>query len=117
MEETLNLFNEICNSKWFINTSMILFLNKKRFISTKLLGLNDNKSVSLTTCPVFHDYKGPDQDYDSAIEYIEDKFLAQNMNPDKKVYYHITCATDTKIMTQIFESVKDIIINQAMEMF
>ena len=29
MIEALQLFEQICNSKWFKNTAMILFLNKK----------------------------------------------------------------------------------------
>ncbi len=29
MVEALNLFEEICNSRWFHRTSMILFLNKR----------------------------------------------------------------------------------------
>lgn len=29
MHESIKLFKEICNTKWFANTSMILFLNKK----------------------------------------------------------------------------------------
>jgi hypothetical protein len=29
MHESIKLFKEICNTKWFVNTSMILFLNKK----------------------------------------------------------------------------------------
>jgi guanine nucleotide-binding protein subunit alpha, other len=28
MQEALMLFDSICNSQWFVNTSMILFLNK-----------------------------------------------------------------------------------------
>ena len=29
MEESLSLFEQICNSKWFAETSVILFLNKQ----------------------------------------------------------------------------------------
>ena len=29
MEESLSLFEQICNSKWFAQTSVILFLNKQ----------------------------------------------------------------------------------------
>ena len=31
------LFDNICNSKWFINTSMILFLNKIDIFKKKIL--------------------------------------------------------------------------------
>ncbi len=29
MDEALQLFHETCSGKWFVNTSFILFLNKK----------------------------------------------------------------------------------------
>ena len=29
MTESMKLFDSICNSKWFVETSIILFLNKK----------------------------------------------------------------------------------------
>lgn len=32
MHESMKLFDSICNNKWFTETSIILFLNKKRFI-------------------------------------------------------------------------------------
>eukprot|EP01121_Diplochlamys_sp_Union-15-3_P000636 TRINITY_DN1053_c0_g2_i3.p1 TRINITY_DN1053_c0_g2~~TRINITY_DN1053_c0_g2_i3.p1 ORF type:complete len:293 (+),score=43.69 TRINITY_DN1053_c0_g2_i3:44-922(+) len=50
MHESLRLFKEICNSKWFVDTSMILFLNKKDLFEEKI-----NK-VPLTVC--FKDYDG-----------------------------------------------------------
>src|SRR4051794_10860416 len=34
MVEALNLFEEICNSRWFHKTSMILFLNKRDLFCT-----------------------------------------------------------------------------------
>lgn len=36
LEEALNLFEEICNSKWFENTSIILFLNKEDLFRDKI---------------------------------------------------------------------------------
>jgi guanine nucleotide-binding protein subunit alpha len=36
MYEAFMLFESICNSKWFINTSMILFLNKVDLFKSKL---------------------------------------------------------------------------------
>ena len=50
MHEAIQLFDEICNSKWFQNTSMILFLNKKDLFEEKI------QSVDLAVC--FPEYKG-----------------------------------------------------------
>ncbi len=36
MHESLRLFDSICNNKWFVNTSIILFLNKKDLFSEKI---------------------------------------------------------------------------------
>lgn len=36
MQEALTLFDSICNSRWFQETSMILFLNKKDKFADKL---------------------------------------------------------------------------------
>ncbi len=37
MHESLRLFDSICNNKWFVNTSIILFLNKKDLFEEKIL--------------------------------------------------------------------------------
>ena len=50
MVESMRLFESICNSKWFINTSMILFLNKKDLFAEKI------KKVSIKIA--FPDYDG-----------------------------------------------------------
>ena len=36
MQEALTLFDSICNSRWFIKTSIILFLNKIDIFKEKL---------------------------------------------------------------------------------
>ena len=50
MQESLKLFDSICNNKWFTDTSIILFLNKKDLFEAKL-----HKSP-LTIC--FPEYTG-----------------------------------------------------------
>ena len=50
MTEALSLFGEICNSRFFSNTAMILFLNKKDLFQEKI------NVVPLTVC--FPDYTG-----------------------------------------------------------
>jgi len=105
MVEALNLFEEICNSRWFRDTSIILFLNKRDIFSEKVT------KVPLTVC--FPDYDG-DNSYAHACEYIKDSFESRNRNKDKQIYTHITCATDTDNIAAVFNAVKDIIIRQSL---
>lgn len=105
MHESLKLFKEIANTKWFLTTSMILFLNKKDLFQEKI------KKVDLTVA--FSDYTGG-LHYGAASAFIRNKFLAQCENPKKQVYVHETCATDTNNISVVFNAVKDIVLNQTL---
>lgn len=105
MHESVKLFREICNSKWFFHTSMVLFLNKKDLFEQKI------QQVDLTVC--FPEYTGG-RNYKEAADFIKQKFLQQNENPGAKVIYpHLTCATDTGNVKLVFNMVKDIILRNA----
>ncbi|KAI8074987.1 guanine nucleotide binding protein, alpha subunit [Gongronella butleri] len=103
MYEALMLFDSICNSKWFVNTSMILFLNKVDIFKQKI-----------ARSPVSHyfpDYTGPDHDYKAAADYFKQRFSSLNQNENKPVYVHFTVATDTKLLGHVMESVSDSILH------
>jgi len=104
MHESVRLFKEICNSKWFVDTAMILFLNKKDLFAEKIA------KVDLNCC--FEEYTGG-CDYDKAIKFIQEKFLAQNENSRKLIYPNVTCATDTKNIQVVFTAVQDIVVRNA----
>jgi len=101
MKESLLLFDEICNSRWFIDTSMILFLNKTDLFREKI------KKIDLNVC--FEEYKGG-LDYDNASKFIKERFEELNKSDTKQVYTHFTCATDTNNIKFVFNAVKDIIL-------
>lgn len=105
MVEALNLFEEICNSRWFTSSSVILFLNKRDLFEEKL------KHVPLTVC--FRDYKGPNE-YEPAWKYISEQFSSRKQDPEKQIYTHVTCATDDKNVLIVFNSVKDTIIRNGL---
>jgi len=105
MMEALNLFEEICNSRWFHDTSMILFLNKRDLFAEKIV------KVPLTVC--FPDYDG-ENTYEAGSEFLKHQFESKNHNDDKVIYTHITCATDTDNIAAVFNAVKDIIIRQSL---
>ena len=103
MRESMKLFESICNNKWFTDTSIILFLNKKDLFKEKI------KSSPLTIC--FPEYTGPNT-FEETTKYIESKFEELNKSPNKskQIYFHFTCATDTENIQVVFSSVTDVII-------
>jgi guanine nucleotide-binding protein G(o) subunit alpha len=84
---------------------MILFLNKRDLFADKI------QKVSLKE--FFPEYQGDDS-YESATEFMQNQFESKNRNPDKQVYTHVTCATDTDNISAVFNAVKDIIIRKSL---
>jgi len=108
MAESLELFEEISNSKWFTKTAIILFLNKSDLFKEKV------QHVPLSV--FFRDYTVPAaQMYEHGIEFIQGKFIEANRNPNKKIFAHVTCATDTENVKVVFDAAKEIIISQNLE--
>jgi len=102
MHESLHLFDSICNNKYFVNTSMILFLNKKDLFETKI------KTSPLTIA--FPEYTG-EMNYAAAGGFIQKQFESKNKSDIKEIYTHMTCATDTQNVKFVFDSVTDVIIS------
>lgn len=48
--------------------------------------------------------------YDDATAYIQVQFESKNRSPNKEIYCHLTCATDTGNIQVVFDAVTDIII-------
>ena len=93
MRESLFLFEEIANCRFFKNTSIIIFFNKNDIFEEKI------KKVDLKCC--FPNYTGG-KNYKPAIDYIVGTFLATNKNRNRQIYTRVTCATDTKFEFFIF---------------
>ena len=101
MQEALTLFDSICNSRWFVRTSIILFLNKIDLFKQKL-------PIS-PMGDYFSDYHGG-ADYNAACDYIVNRFVSLNQSDAKTIYTHFTCATDTSQIRFVMSAVNDIII-------
>ncbi|MES1908053.1 MAG: hypothetical protein MHM6MM_001062 [Cercozoa sp. M6MM] len=100
LNESLALFDEVVNSRWFLKTPVILFLNKRDLFEEKI------KKKPLTTC--FPNYTGP-QSFEACVRYIRDQFAARNRS-NRRLYPHVTCATDTSNIAHVFNSLREIII-------
>jgi len=105
MQESLKLFKEICNNRWFVETSMILFLNKRDVFEEKI------QKVDLNVC--FPEYTGG-KVYDAASRFVQDQFVAQNTNSKKQIYPHLTCATDTGNVENVFNNVRTTLLKKGM---
>jgi len=105
IEETLNLFENICNSKWFRTISIILFLNKVDIFKEKI--------VRSPLKVGFPEYTG-ENTFEVASAYMEQEFLKRN-HYKKPIYCHMTCATDTRNVSVVFNGVKDIVVRGALE--
>ncbi|KAJ5228052.1 hypothetical protein N7489_008760 [Penicillium chrysogenum] len=103
MQEALTLFDSICNSRWFVKTSIILFLNKIDRFKEKL-PVSPMKNY-------FPDYEGG-ADYAAACDYILNRFVSLNQAEQKQIYTHFTCATDTTQIRFVMAAVNDIIIQE-----
>ena len=107
MHETLSLFEEICNSRWFLTTSFILFLNKRDLFEEKIA------KKPLTDC--FPEYGGSTTDFDACYGFIKKQFEAKNRNlTEKHIYTHCTCATDKDNVERVFNDVQHIVIQSSL---
>jgi len=101
--EALSIFDEISNSKWFVQTAIVLFLNKRDLLADKL------KTVPLSRH--FPDFKGESSEQ-AASTYFKDMF--ESKCKERPIYTHVTCATDTQNVKFVFNAVQAIVVRAAM---
>jgi len=104
MQEALTLFDSICNSRWFVKTSIVSECKlpcETRLTLNQILFLNkiDLFAEKLPRSPLedyFPDYHGGNN-YDAACDYLLHRFVSLNQSAaTKQIYAHYTCATDTQ---------------------
>jgi len=106
LHESLNLFGEIINSRWFKRIPIILFLNKIDLFKEKI------KTVDMKCC--FTDYDGG-CNYNAATKFLVREFQNRNERPSKPVFAHFTCAMDRASVTVTFKEVREIVITAALK--
>ncbi|KAJ3077553.1 Guanine nucleotide-binding protein G(t) subunit alpha-2, partial [Rhizoclosmatium hyalinum] len=106
--ESMNLFGSICNHPLFKKTDMVLFFNKIDLFQEKV----KKRPVSL----YFHDYEGPAEEYEPAANYFKKRFTDINKYPnEKRIYTHLTHATDTSMTKKVLASVLDSIVSKNLQ--
>jgi len=69
LEDSLQLFEETCDSPYFVHQHMVLILNKRDMLKEKL-----DAGKKLKDHPITQEYKGADDDIEACIKYIQAKF-------------------------------------------
>lgn len=105
--ESLEVFDQIVNSRWFSQVSTVLFLTGRDVLQAQLA--QDPNAFSRH----FPDQKSC-AGYETVVQSIQDMFYEQNRNPDKAVYTHLTCVTDKSNIAAVMNAVKDITIRQSL---
>jgi len=125
MHESIELFEELCQSKWFRKTEMILFLNKDDLFREQL-----TEEISLSKCfsieagwrangphwtgTDFHKKDNLEENqqhflycYNEAVQFIQDIYCN---GKGKHIYAHVTTATDRDNISKVFWDVQNMII-------
>jgi len=108
MDEAITLFDQIVNSKWFKTTAIILFLNKKDLFEMKLA----KKPLKQFYQPANDSTITDDTDLKQCSEFFKAAFYKKNKNPDKSIFSHVTCATNTDNVKFVFNAVVAIILEE-----
>mmetsp|Transcript_20615 Transcript_20615/g.22897 ORF Transcript_20615/g.22897 Transcript_20615/m.22897 type:complete len:343 (-) Transcript_20615:87-1115(-) len=101
MAESLNLFGEVSGSKYFADTSWILFLNKHDIFRSKFPGSHERLKA------LFPGYTG-EGNADQGLEFIKQKY--KTMFEGGALYIFVTCAVDTDNIKEVFHVVEDTIL-------
>jgi len=110
MQDAMTIWDSICHSQWFKQTSIILFLNKNDLFQKKIPH-SDIKNF-------FPDYDGESGDVKAGRDYFKRRFarLAQKAgrSKEREIYIHITTATDTAMLRVVMAAVEDIVLRSSL---
>jgi len=111
MQDAMTIWDSICHSQWFKQTSIILFLNKNDLFERKI-PTSDIKNF-------FPDFDGESGDIRAGRDYFKRRFakLAQKAgrSKEREIYIHITTATDTAMLRVVMAAVEDIVLRTNLE--
>eukprot|EP00300_Choanocystis_sp_HF-7_P023936 c2532_g1_i1.p1 GENE.c2532_g1_i1~~c2532_g1_i1.p1 ORF type:complete len:132 (+),score=36.05 c2532_g1_i1:95-490(+) len=124
MLESLELFEQICNSRWTQKLALILFLNKSDIFREKI------RTSPLSD--LFPEYDGGD-DYNKACGFVKNLFASRaskrfeaarkvdklglvasedTANAINGIFVHVTCATNRNNVEFVFDSVRTSVLEK-----
>jgi len=111
MQDAMTIWDSICHSQWFKQTSIILFLNKNDLFEQKVK-TSDIRSF-------FPDFDGEVGNAVVGRDYFKKRFgrLAQKAGraKEREIYIHTTTATDTELLRVVMAAVEDIVLRSNLQ--
>jgi hypothetical protein len=100
LEDSFNLWKEICSNKLLAKVQFILFLNKCDLLAAKLKRIQVRDSIP--------DFKDRNNDFETVTLYFHDIFqrITQKYSKGRPFFVHFTSAVDTKATAVTLEAVK-----------
>ncbi|KAF7313272.1 Heterotrimeric G-protein alpha subunit 4 [Mycena kentingensis (nom. inval.)] len=102
MQDAMTIWDSICHSQWFKQTSVILFLNKNDLFQKKI------KSSHIRT--FFPDYDGEPGSATAGRDYFKRRFSRLSHKAgrakEREIYIHVTTATDTELLRVVMAAVE-----------
>ena len=105
--ESCDIFETIVNNRFFVNVSVILFLNKTDLLEEKV------KHTSIKN--YFPNYQGDPHNIETVQDFLLQMFDNRRRDRSKALFHHFTTATDTENIRFVFHAVKDIILGQNLQ--
>ena len=70
--------------------------------------------ISLVPPPEFQYQGSPAKDHDpeASKDFIKTLFLSVNPDPEKRIFPHFTCATDTENIKRVFQDVREHVLEE-----
>ena len=128
MRESLALFENIISYPWFLEASIILFLNKTDLFHEKipksnlarhfpaykgLFSLDEYCCFIVTLLSTMSPTTGPAGDPEAAKQFLLQLFLSVNPDPEnKRIFSHFTQATDTENIKRVFQDVREHVLEE-----
>jgi len=109
LRESLDIFDVIVNSMYFVDISIILFLNKTDLLEEKVL------KSKVAIGDYFDEFEGDSLNLNDVKRFLVHKFEACKRNNSKPFFHHFTTAIDTSNIRRVFDDVKDSILHDNLQ--